>query len=60
MLNDAELRAALGTLLALKRELQANDMTAAWRALRDLEMQLGRGLRAEPGQHAHLDAYFLF
>jgi hypothetical protein len=56
MLNDAELRAALGTLLALKRALQANDMTAAWRAFKDLEMQLGRGLRAEPGQHTYLDA----
>jgi len=54
MMTDAEVRAALQDMAAIKRAIRQNQMTDAWAFLRALELKLGRALRTQsrPEQHA--------
>jgi hypothetical protein len=50
VMSDEDLRLALADILAIKRAFRANDMNAAWKAIRALELKLGRGLRTNGDQ----------
>jgi len=56
LLTEAEVRAALADVVAIKRALRQHEANAAWQALRALEMKLGRGLRAEKKWEQHAAA----
>jgi hypothetical protein len=52
MMTDAEVRAALQDMAAIKRAIRQSQMTEAWACLRALELKLGRALRVEVEQPA--------
>ena len=53
MMTNAEVRAALQDMAAIKRAIRQSQMTEAWAFLRALELKLGRGLRKNTMRDEH-------
>ena len=53
MMTNAEVRAALQDMAAIKRAIRQSQMTEAWAVLRALELKLGRALRTDTRSETH-------